>query len=176
MALLPVICGTLWAAPNVIGGDATNVQFLRVQVGPCPQCGGMGTVPDGVYSLVDDTIRAVGSIGPAGPSREALQSLIDLLTRERDVGSSPSEISDRVSDELPEFAGLFSQLTAKMGSSAGVAAWLAVVIALLQWLVSCSKDQDVKVVINQTKTPAVIERVCEDLDHSPMLPPTNQGR
>jgi hypothetical protein len=50
-----------------------------------------------------------------------------------------------------------------MGNSDGVAGWLAVVIALLQWLVSCLKDRDVQVVNNQTKTPTVIERAVKTL-------------
>ncbi len=53
-------CGTFFFADRVVGvpdGSQARINVTNFGVGPCPKCGDFGAVPDGVYSLVDATIR-----------------------------------------------------------------------------------------------------------------------
>jgi hypothetical protein len=105
MAMVPAICdscGVTWGAEGVISGTgATNIQITGNKVGPCPNCGGMGSIPDGVYDLQDDTLKVVRA---AGTTPENLQSLIDLLEGLRDGEASSAEVIETVEREAPDLA------------------------------------------------------------------------
>ena len=41
-------CGTIFPSPfNIL---AENVGLFNMGTGPCPECGGSGSIPDGIYS------------------------------------------------------------------------------------------------------------------------------
>lgn len=97
MVDLPVICdncGRLFRAPNVIAGSGT-VSMINVAVSPCPYCGGTGHVPDGVYQLVDDAIRAVWS---SRPTVEDLRTLERLVGQAQEQGLTADETARRVEE------------------------------------------------------------------------------
>jgi hypothetical protein len=43
--------------------NARNITMVGNTAGPCPVCGGIGEIPDGVYDFVGDTIRVVAASG-----------------------------------------------------------------------------------------------------------------
>lgn len=59
MVMLPAICdncGTIFDS----GFDFANVRNISMRgnkSGPCPKCGEMGSIPDGVYDVVDNVIN-----------------------------------------------------------------------------------------------------------------------
>lgn len=59
MVMLPAICdncGTIFAS----GFDFASVRNISMRgnkSGPCPKCGEMGSIPDGVYDVVDNVIN-----------------------------------------------------------------------------------------------------------------------
>ena len=62
MALVPVICDScsvIWGAENIFAGSGANIQMTGNKVSPCPNCGSVGSIPDGVYELQDDTLKVV---------------------------------------------------------------------------------------------------------------------
>jgi hypothetical protein len=64
MAPLPAVCescGRLWTPDNLIGGEG-RIEIADVRVGPCPHCGGMGRIPDGVYDLSRSVTRMVSGL------------------------------------------------------------------------------------------------------------------
>lgn len=66
MALVPAICDTcrtLFGSENVIGGSGT-VTIIGGKLGPCPKCGGWGSIPDGIYEFVGETLNIVSSWEP----------------------------------------------------------------------------------------------------------------
>ena len=47
-------CGAIFQASSLINADGNaTVTFENVGYGPCPSCGSMGEIPDGVYSFED---------------------------------------------------------------------------------------------------------------------------
>jgi hypothetical protein len=144
MALIPVFCdnpacGTVWATTSLIGGSgAADITMTGNKVGPCPNCGGMGSVPDGVYNLVNDTLQVVTTA--AGElSAEALQRLIDSVRRASEVGESPDAFAERVTSEDPDLAPVVNVLLqqARGGSweqhLVTFLAILGVLFTYLQW-------------------------------------------
>lgn len=61
MAMVPAICdrcGGIFGSEGFIGGSsAKNITMVGNQVGPWPNCGGMGSIPDGVYDIQDNTLK-----------------------------------------------------------------------------------------------------------------------
>lgn len=124
MALVPVICDSCsvaWGAENIFAGSATNIQMTGNKVSPCPNCGGVGSIPDGVYDLQDDTLKVVES---SGSSAEQLQGIISLLESLRDGQRSEPEVIAEVESAAP---GLVPIVVRALGNPG----WLAVLIAIL---------------------------------------------
>jgi hypothetical protein len=132
MATLPVICencGRLFGAPNLIGvagGGQATVQLTDVRYGPCPHCGGVGRIPDGLYEIAEDAVRQL-----SGVPREQLLRLQALLARAQEHGATPEGLAREIEAEAPA-AGAIASMLADGGSS--LAAWLAVLLAVLQIL------------------------------------------
>jgi hypothetical protein len=128
MATLPVFCdncGAVWGARNVIGGSGgTHIAMTNVAVGPCPNCGGTGGVPDGVYDLMDDTLTVVQS---AGLPKGTLQSLIGVLESLNRGEVTADEVTEQVEDEAPELAPIVNVYLQKPDR----ARWIVVLIAIL---------------------------------------------
>jgi hypothetical protein len=61
----PVVCdtcGTIFLSPIEI--IDSRVSFSGCTASPCPKCGGVGHIPDGIYNFIGNTIEFLG-----GPSR-----------------------------------------------------------------------------------------------------------
>lgn len=144
MALVPVFCDnpacqTVWASAGVIGGNATSIRMTGNKVGPCPNCGGMGSVPDGVYNLVDDTLEIV-SLASGGLSIDALQRLIGSVRRASTTNESAAAFKARVAAETPDLAPVVNVFMRQSSSSGSFQQQLVtfltiltVILAYLQW-------------------------------------------
>jgi hypothetical protein len=139
MAPIPVVCdacGQLWAAEQLIGvggGGVVQVQFEDVGVGPCPHCGGTGHVPDGIYKLGETVTRYLGAL-----DQTEMKTLLQLATEARTQKLTAAEVATRIEEQVPKASSLAAML--KDGATP-VAAWLAVLIALLTWLHPLTEKQ-----------------------------------
>jgi hypothetical protein len=132
MALVPAICdscGTIWGAENIFGGDAKNLILTGNKVGPCPKCGGLGSIPDGVYDIQDDTFKVIdtGNI-PA----DVLQGLIDVLDSLRRGEASSSEVIETVEREAPALAPTVKSVLDKSDPAKWVLLLIAIIALYLQ--------------------------------------------
>jgi len=130
--MIPAICSrcsTVFGSTNAIGGNAKNVQLSNVGVGPCPECGGMGKVPDGIYDLQNDTLKVVRSSGIPAP---ALQGLIDLLEALRRGDASNEEVIQRVEADTPALAPTVRNVLAKSDPAKWITLLIAVIALYLQ--------------------------------------------
>lgn len=61
MLNIPAVCNQCnnFFPGDTVSENSTNVIFENKTVGPCPRCGGTGTVPDGVYNFYDNVIELV---------------------------------------------------------------------------------------------------------------------
>jgi hypothetical protein len=105
MPRLPAICDnaecrTVFSSGyNITGGSA---DVAGNKSGPCPRCGSDGTVPDGLYEILGDTIRVVAT---SAKSADSLRRLENLL-QETAQGGSASSFASSLRHDLPEFGAL----------------------------------------------------------------------
>lgn len=81
---------------NVGGGTAT---FIGSSAGPCPVCGGMGSIPDGVYTAAGNVLRLL-----SGPqiTVERLQKLAAVIREVHKKNAEPQQVTDLIKKEAPE--------------------------------------------------------------------------
>jgi hypothetical protein len=53
-------CGSVFPSGYVFGGTGT-AHVTGNKSGPCPDCGGVGSVPDGIYHFRDETLHIVST-------------------------------------------------------------------------------------------------------------------
>jgi uncharacterized protein YecA (UPF0149 family) len=153
MADLPVVCdncGRFFRAPNIIGGSGGTFTMMNVAVSPCPYCGGRGHVPDGVYELWKDTIRAVWS---SRPTVEDLRALERVVEQAQTQGLSPDETAQRV-EELGDRFKRFSDFIREH------AVQLTLLVMMLELLLRMAQSPNVIVNVEQ---PPPVEVVIQQL-------------
>lgn len=128
MAMVPAICdrcGGVFGSEGFIGGsNAKNITMVGNKVGPCPNCGGMGSIPDGVYDIQDNTLKVIKT---SGTSPETLQSLIGLLESLGRGEASSSQVINRVEQEAPALAPTVRKALEKSDP----AKWITLLIAII---------------------------------------------
>jgi hypothetical protein len=127
MAPIPVVCqgcGRLFVTTNLIGGNAT-VSFVDVGVGPCPFCGGMGRIRDGVYQITENVVRWLSGPDVTVSDLRRLQGILAEAKR----NDRPSEqVVQDIAKTVPAASGLPSLLSNR---GAALAQWLSVILALI---------------------------------------------
>ena len=109
MSSIPAFCQNCGAVfPS--GFHFENVEQLTLsgnKSGPCPVCGEMGEIPDGVFTVTEDTIELI-----SGPERtvEQLRRLAEVLRKAQGEGSDKEEIQREVSKIDPELSKLVDWL------------------------------------------------------------------
>lgn len=159
MPAVPAICrtcGAVFSAPNIFGGDALNVTMIGNTVGPCPHCGGVGEIPDGVYDFVGDTIRIVAS---SGYSRQQLERLAALVAQAREARAPAAEVVATLEREAPELSELAERLLVPK-TPADLAGWLMLLLMVLQ-LVLARPSSDVSEQDVQRLTEQAVERAIQ---------------
>jgi SEC-C motif-containing protein len=136
------ICGTIFPSPfNIL---AENVGLFNIGVGPCPKCGGEGSVPDGIYSFIDNTILLLSD---RTRTKSELQKLADILTDARKKQATTQELSEKIQKELPELSSLKDILPK---TRTELYAFIAIILTIITILVtSWSRDHEPKIEINQ---------------------------
>ncbi|MGB7588689.1 MAG: hypothetical protein WBM00_08275 [Solirubrobacterales bacterium] len=166
MATVPAICescGAIWGAENFIGGSgSTNIQITGSKVGPCPQCGGWGSIPDGVYDLQDDMLQVVKS---ANVSPDVLQGLIRLLESLRRGEITDAEVIEKAETDTPDLAPVIRQVLAKSDRTK----WLGILLAIIGIYLQL-----------QTPKPPTAEEIARELRRDPVpglvVPPTRASQ
>jgi hypothetical protein len=73
-----------------------------MKVGPCPNCGGMGSVPDGVYDLMDDALTVVQATNlPATTLQEVISVLEDVVSGVTTSDQALKHVEERAPDLAP---------------------------------------------------------------------------
>jgi len=95
-------CGSLFFAPNLVGG-AAQVEFHGSRLSPCPVCGGVGDIIDGVYNAATNTARLIISSATTPVQLKALQDIF-LAAKKNQLTSD--QINTRVEEEVPELKSI----------------------------------------------------------------------
>jgi hypothetical protein len=105
MQFIPAFCDKCGTAfPS--GFSVENAKHLTLsgnKVGPCPRCGGMGSVPDGVFNIVDGAIEVL--LAPT-ITIERLGRLALLIQDARAKNMTAQQIGEQIAEDAPELSGL----------------------------------------------------------------------
>ena len=146
------ICGAVFRS-GIAVENSTNITFVGNRAGPCPVCGGMGHIPDGVFNFVGNTIEILSA-----PIRtvDELSRLTNILREAREKKQSPEQVAQTIRKELPALSGL-ADLLPKTREE--LYAFLALIVAVIA-LLSQSGGGDSKstsITVNQTINQVIVE-------------------
>ena len=131
MPNMPAFCGScgLVFPSGIVIENSTGISLSGVGA-RCPRCGGIGSVPDGIYNVLGQTVQLL-----AGPGRtsEQLLRLKSTLEIARDQQQETEEVRKAVLAAAPELTGLASAMPT---TRTELYAFITVVLTLLALLVS----------------------------------------
>lgn len=152
---IPAFCDTCGAVfrSGIVVENSRNITFVGNRAGPCPVCGGMGHVPDGVFNFVGNTIEILSA-----PKRtvDELSRLAKILRDAREQKWNPEEVAETIRKEVPELAGL-ADLLPKTRSE--LYAFLALIVAVIALLTQGSQSggKTTNISVDQTINQVFIE-------------------
>jgi crotonobetainyl-CoA:carnitine CoA-transferase CaiB-like acyl-CoA transferase len=97
-------CGAVFPSGIALGPSVTNIRMTGNKSGPCPNCRGWGSVPDGVYDTVGDALNIVSTW-----SQERIDRLSESLERAR-TASDPLAATQTALAQEQELSTLASRL------------------------------------------------------------------
>lgn len=109
MPMIPAFCDSCGSAfsSGIFVKNCTNVSLTGNKSGPCPKCGSMGSVVDGVFNATHDVLEIVSA--PDWTIRR-LRELAKTLKEIRDSNASPVEKAGMIRDEAPELQSVADSL------------------------------------------------------------------
>jgi len=138
-------CGAIFESGFFVE-NSSNITFSNNLSGPCPVCGGMGHIPDGVFNFVGNTIEILSA-----PQRtvEELTRLVHILQEARKKAQTTDEVISKINHELPNLSKLTELLPQNRSELYG---FLAVILAALQLMLqspTSSPSSHVTINVNQ---------------------------
>ena len=136
-------CGTLFPSGFAGSGNA-QVSVSGCTSGPCPKCGSMGHIPDGVYNFIGNTIQLL-----SGPKLTIfkLVSLEKILTKAKQEHSPIEEVTEKIEEELPDFSKIIDFLPK---SRVELYAFITIILMIVQLLMGqLNRSQKPNITINQ---------------------------
>ena len=101
-------CGTVF--PSGFNVENSTVTFASCTAGPCPVCGGMGRIPDGVFGFFGNTINILSA---PTRTREELGRLANIIEEARAKRQTPQHVADQIRKEVPKMASVADLLIPK---------------------------------------------------------------
>ena len=84
-------CETVFTVPNLMNiSGSSKIQFTGVKLGPCPECGSNGNIPDGVYQMIDNSLELI-----KGP-QESVDILLKIQQILQDFKAKPDVSREEV--------------------------------------------------------------------------------
>lgn len=142
-------CGTVFNSGFFVE-NSHAINFAGNRSGPCPKCGGMGHVPDGVFNFIGNTIEILSA--PERTHAE-LMRLAEILKQAKDRTETKEQVAERIEKEVPGLAKLASLLPSNRGELYG---FLGLVLAAAQLFSQGEGSPQAPVTVNVTQ---VIEQV-----------------
>jgi SEC-C motif len=134
---VPAICDACAAIfPSGYEADnCTNISFTNCASGPCPQCGGMGHVPDGVYNFIGNTIELL-----SGPSKtiSQLNRIAEIIGNAKNSKMSYQEVVSEIDKNAPELSSLKEFLPKTRNE---LYAFLALIVSIIALIITQQTTQ-----------------------------------
>jgi len=102
---IPAFCDTCGTAfkSGIFAENVINLTLRGNKAGPCPKCGGMGSIPDGTFNVIGNAIEIISA-----PERtiEQLKKLADILSIAKRGSVNAEEVTQRIQRKVPELSSL----------------------------------------------------------------------
>jgi hypothetical protein len=134
MATVPGVCdncGAIFGTEALAGAEGRNIDLSGAKIGPCPNCGAAGSVPEGTYDLIFDTLRVARE---AAIEKIIFDAIIEVLEDRAAGRATDAEVMERVETTAPALAPTVKGYLAKSDP----ASWLALLISILMMIQSSS--------------------------------------
>ena len=155
MPSIPAFCDTCGTAfpSGFLFENASNVTLSGNMSGPCPSCGGMGHVPDGVFNFIGNTIEILSA--PQRTIKE-LTRLVQIIHEAKAKQQSNEQVTAQIKQELPGLSSLADILPKNRGELYGFLGVVLAAITLLTQSPQASQNITINVsqVVEQTLTNA----------------------
>jgi uncharacterized protein YchJ len=120
-------CGAIFPVPNIFGGNF-DVELVGNVYGPCPICGGVGSIPDGSYKVTESVTTFL-----SGPTESILRlKKVEALLRALRTQSVTKD------DVLSQVKAISPAVAASLSTVSPVAVmqqWILIAIALVTLLI-----------------------------------------
>lgn len=130
MPIIPAFCDSCGTAfpSGIFAENCLHMTMTGNRSGPCPKCGGMGSVPDGIFNIVGNAIEILNA-----PMRtvEQLKRYAQVLDEAKEQKLSREDVKKKIDEEVPEFSTI-SQYLPKNRSE--LYAFLALIISFLAYV------------------------------------------
>lgn len=148
MPVMPAICdscGTVFPSGFYVE-NSINIGFSGCKSGPCPKCGGDGSVPDGLYNFIGDIIQLV-----SGPEMtvKRLKHFSALLEESLQKELAPSHVVSKIEQTDPGFLPAIQPFFKKHHMT--FVAYISLLVSILSIvipLLTSGNKIDVNIVIN----------------------------
>ena len=143
-------CGAIFRSGIFIGGGGVAT-LVGNKAGPCPSCGSMGTIPDGVFSAAGNVLRLL-----SGPSKTVnqLKQLASVISEAQRTQEEPNIVADKIKEEAPELASVIDALPQ---TRAELYSFILVIFTAITMLIAVSNLNN-----NETLSEAEIEKMVEE--------------
>ena len=164
MVHIPAFCDNCGAAFNsgIVVENCRNISLSGNRSGPCPRCGSMGSVIDGVFNVAGDVIEILSA-----PQRtiESLQKLTQILKVAAQDKETSEEITNKINEQVPELTSV-SKFIPKNATE--LVAWLTFILLAIQTINQLTKDEtpDVTIILNHA-----VEQSMEPKNYYPFSQP-----
>lgn len=105
MINLPAICDKCGMVFNsgIVGGGGATITMVNSKAGPCPNCGAMGSIPDGTYRLIENVIEVLSD--PQRTIKE-LEKLSETLEKAQRRKYSRQQLEEEINKKAPELSSI----------------------------------------------------------------------
>lgn len=105
---LPAICnscGTIFNSGFLANGGTISIN--NCTSGPCPSCGGIGNIPNGVYNIVNNTIKILKN---KDYTKAELINFTDVLKKVKEEQVTLEEAESEIKDNLSGLSSILNLL------------------------------------------------------------------
>lgn len=137
---LPAICDN---CSNVFpsgfsGGSGVTMITLNSKSGPCPYCGGMGSVPNGIYQIISEVEAILQTDN--GKDVYKLQRILNTTNQNESIKS----IEKKIKKETPQYEGIIEAIEYFFTKTKNTFAAIGIVSAIVFGILSTYENQQSK--------------------------------
>jgi hypothetical protein len=146
-------CGVIFQQRHLaLSKDVSNISLINFGIGPCPNCGGTGHIPSGVYSVIGTVLSAFGATPEA---RREIAAIAAIFREAKDQRASAEHIAQKIRAQTPTLARIADLLP---NDRADLYAFLSMGIAAASLYLQLSgKDPAPSIEVNQVINQVTIE-------------------